>query len=364
MIPRATSPITPRTFISRIVLIVELVLSYALAAALWIFSFLFALWSDSLFMFTVGSAILGSMFLSTIMYFWYLSFFDRCRKLYFLDPRKEDGFPVRSILDAAFSFVTLLRLAVVRLGRNAIWINITIVICSTRLLPLSARTRATTILNALFARRKLEKKSGHVKSSVEIRIGEQHRKIEESKETTLCYHYHHKAEKYWNYWNHLEYDPRYFITKEESRIVRGRWNTSEVGQYTKSMGEDTGFLLDTGDRVEMKEISGNRSTISFTTSEGDDVLIPLTCAQANNLVHWIWQHSIDTVYGALEGRDDFVIDRNVFEMDIFLFCVGIAIRIFIYHYFGIISKRVDPEGSDPVSIALLHLSILAAIYNL
>ncbi len=114
----------------------------------------------------------------------------------------------------------------------------------------------------------------------------------------------------------------------------------------------------------MKELPGINSTISFMSSEGVKVLLPLSCAQAKSLIHWIWQHSIDTVYGALEGRDDFVINRNMFEMDMCLLFIGIATRQFIIHYFSITADKLDTRASDAVSIALLHLSILAALYRI
>ncbi len=286
--------------------------------------------------------------------------------------RKEDVFLEPNsktiVIYFTYGFFKLLQIAPiqmpVRLARNALWINVTIVSSLSGILPLSIRTRATTITHAIMFRRQFEKIHGLRKGPVYVNIGEQHRKIEENTDTTLQYHYQHRTEKYWQYWNDLEYDPRYFMMREESRIVQGRVSTFEFGPFANSLGENTGFLLDSADHVVMKDVPGANSTISFQSSEGVEVILPLSCTEAKNLVHWIWQHSIDTVYGALEGRDDFVIDRNVFEMDIFLFIIGITMRQYIIHYFNIISNRLDPGASDPVSIALLHLAILAAMYTI
>ncbi len=294
------------------------------------------------------------------------------RKIHRLDQWKDEVLfePNRKTIQINFTygFVKLLRAVPVwifiRLVRNALWINVTIVSSASSILRLSVRTRATTILHAVLSRRRLEKKSGFLKGSVYVNIGEQHRKLEENMDTTHQYHYQPRTEKYWQYWNDLDYDPRYFKMNEESRTVQGRVKTFEFGLFANPMGENRGFLLDTGDHVLMKEVPGADSTISFISSEGVEVLLPLSCAECKSLVHWIWQHSIDTVYGALERRDDFVIDRNVFEMDIGLFVIGIAIRQFIIHYFGIVTNPLESRASDPVSICLLHLSILAALYTI
>ncbi len=74
--------------------------------------------------------------------------------------------------------------------------------------------------------------------------------------------------------------------------------------------------------------------------------------------------STGTVYGALEGRDIAIVDRNTWEMDVGLFAFGVLQRLFFYWYFGVVDDRKKPGANDPVSIALLHLSILAAVYTI
>lgn len=250
------------------------------------------------------------------------------------NPRKDEFLDLKpkEQIECFFGFDWLLRLMLIRLVRNTLWINATVVSFAIDILPLSVRTRTTTIFRTVFSRGRFERKSGFAKGYVCVNIGEEHRKIEENMDTAFEYHYQHRTEKYWQYWNDLEYEPRYFIMTDESRLPQGRVNTSETGQYTNSMGENTGFLLGTGDHVVMKEIPCATSKISLMSSQVVTVLLPLTCGEANNLVHWIWQHSIDAVYGALERRGDYIIDRNMFEIDVCLLCIGIAVRQFIIYF--------------------------------
>ncbi len=152
--------------------------------------------------------------------------------------------------------------------------------------------------------------------------------------------------------------------KEESRIVRGRVVACGCGLLANPMGEGIGFLLDTGDRVVMKELPGINSPKSFMNSEVINVLLPLPCAEAKSLIHWISQHSTYTVHAALVGRDEFVINQIMLEMDICMSFIAIAMRQFNIPYFSITTGQLDPRASDAVSIALLHLSILAALYTI
>ncbi len=255
-------------------------------------------------------------------------------------------------------------LAIFNTLRNALWIIVTVISTSSNILPLSVRTRATTIVNAVNMRSKSEKALHSPKGSVNIAIGEKHRVVEENCETMLPHPYRWRREKYWMYWNDLAYEPRHFIEKDGSRVSVGRIRTSRPGEYTNSLGENVGFHIDTGDHVIMREVPGYDSSISFTNSEGVVVHIPLTCVEANNLVHWVWQHSTDTVYGALEGRDASIVDRNTWEMDIGLCIFGIVLRLYFFWYFKIIDDQGNERASDPVSIALLHLSIVAVVYTI
>ncbi len=110
----------------------------------------------------------------------------------FLEPNRDTFviFFLYGYLKVLVSVVTL----PIRLVRNALWINITIIsVCG--ILPLSVRTRAATILLAAESRRRLGKKSGFQKGPVYVNIGKEHRKFEENMETTLRYHFQHRTEK-------------------------------------------------------------------------------------------------------------------------------------------------------------------------